>query len=791
MLPSPGSVVWIRQHRWTVERLDRREDATRLDVVGRDCRTTFVAPFDRPIAASAARRPRRVRRQAARARLLMLLAETGSHRSIVSAADAQVDLLPYQLEPALAIVSGARRVLIADEVGLGKTVQAGFAIAELQRRVPTMRALVLVPAAVRDQWMGELRERFGLTACPIQADVLRREAGTGRADDNPWRRRGLWLASTDFLKQPHVLDGLPPMRFDLLVIDEAHDVGGDSVRHDACRLLARRSRCVLLLTATPHSGDDRRFRRLATLGAIDLENDRLIVFRRRRADVAPGPGRRVRWHMVRPHDAERRLHDAFARFERAVLAARSADGSKSSGGRLLLSVFLKRALSTPTALARSIERRLAWLEASPDRRDEQWTQLGLAFEPPDTISADDAAALCGDSGLRPAAETLLLRRLLTVARSAIPHAAKLSRVRQLLARRGEPIIVFTEFRDSLDAIVGSLTAADRVATLHGGQSEEVRRGELNRFLIGAASVLIATDVASQGLNLQKASRWIVSFELPWNPARLEQRIGRVDRIGQTRAVHATLLVTRHSSEDRVLRNLARRTLAARACSGSETLPDLLPPAEPHVTAALLDDQPLPDLIAAPEVLQSTTAWQRPGRSVARATASRRACRQKRPGHGPPPHRMVRARDARLLSLIGGTRTLALVTVAVMTSGGSMLERHAFALSGPAHLLDAPALTPDVLRQVIGARLAPRLRRLQRWRDADAVRAMTLERALDVVDHRSRETQFGLFDGRAARQVAVDDRLLRLERYDSDRHLERTGGTVEMATPVVQILWTAR
>jgi superfamily II DNA or RNA helicase len=200
----------------------------------------------------------------------------------------------------MAMLAGRSRVLIADEVGLGKTVQAGLVIAELSRRDIALRIIVLAPAALREQWTDELRQRFRLPCLAADRAGLDALSRTGAFGDNPWQRSGIWIASPDFLKQQHVAAALPHDPWDLVVIDEAHAVCGESDRYEVVSQLAARSRRVLLLTATPHGGDEARFNRLVGLGKAGLEADdeRLTVFRRTRMEIGGRPKRRVRWHLV-------------------------------------------------------------------------------------------------------------------------------------------------------------------------------------------------------------------------------------------------------------------------------------------------------------------------------------------------------------------------------------------------------------------------------------------------------------------------------------------------------------
>jgi len=745
-LPAPGDVVWIRQRRWRVRRASRHRSVVRLDVFARHERLTFLAPFDRPSAVSAAGRPRRIRRQGALARLAHVLARAYGVRTLLSMVDANVTLLPYQLEPALAIVHGTRRVLVADDVGLGKTIQAGVVIAELMRRAPSCRILVLVPAPLAEQWAGELSRRFDVTARAVDRARLDAMVAAGGRGENPWRSSGVWIASLDYIKQPHVLAGLPPRPWDLVVFDEAHGVCGESERHAAADGLARRARHVLMLTATPHDGDERRFTRLTTLGRQD---DDLTVFRRTRSDLASAATRRVRWHHVALSAAERRVLDALGDFERSVLAA--AGAARREAALLLLSVFRKRAVSTMSALSVSLERRRAWLER-PDRDiAPDWVQPSLAFgdDGSDEIGNEDTQSLAAAVGLDPRQERAWLKRLCALATAATRDERKIARLAALLTKSSEPAVVFTEFRHSLEAVRRRIDAIRPVAVLHGGQTPVERAQQLNRFLDGSASVLLGTDVASLGLNLQR-SRWAISLELPWNPTRLEQRVGRIDRIGQTRDVHFTLLVADHDAERAVLARLARRTLVAQRTLGGDVLRSVQPDAALLCDAVIAGVPPGPPAADGPAVARCRR-WARPAR-VAAITLERRRRLAAR----------WRSRDAvqgrpGVVPLRHGPATC-VFSVPIVDGAGAPIEEHVVAVR-------LPHLTADVYstklitdaRNLAARHAMPHAARVQRWqRHRQQVSAATERAIVAAIDPETRlgEVQPGLFDRRALRAFEV-------------------------------------
>ena len=792
-LPVHGAVLWIRQTRWRVERARRDKDVVRLDVVNRTRRVTFLAPFDRPVPVAAAKRARWTRPQHALARLAGLLARTGSSRSVFAPVDANLEIFPYQLEPVLAVLSGARRVLIADEVGLGKTIQAGLILAELQRRHDALRALV-VPSAVRTQWRDELWQRFLIDAFPADAGSIDRLARSGPRSDDPWRRPGVWLASLDYLKQPHVRAALPSLPWDLLILDEAHGVCGDSARYAAAADLARRSRRVVLLTATPHSGDEARFARLLDLGGLPSAPDALVVFRRTRRELALPVTRRVRWQRVRLSLDEARLFDVLTAFERTVLQA--AGEPRRNAALLLLSVFRKRALSTAGALLASLERRLCWLEHVEGPREPDWRQGHLDFQDrSDDVSAEEELSLVADLGLAPDHERSWLRRLRDLARAASRQESKVAHVLSLVRRSAEPVAIFTEFRDSLSVLRERTLPIRSTVVLHGGMRPEEQQQQLASFLDGSASLLLATDVASQGLNLQSRCRWIINFELPWNPVRIEQRAGRVDRIGQRRRVHVTLLVAGHDAETGVLARLARRTLSAQQSFGEDILRATAPD-ERLLPAHVLAGAPLEPLQPPSRTISICRSWSRQAQAIARHVRRKRALarRWRAPAKSDGTCWTTTSRLPMLRALTG--RSVVLVfSVPLIDRSGGVVERRIVALRVDDRLATVlkNRRVLDVARQTAARVTAARARRLRSIRRDEAGRASTRERAIaDVLaaDRHREELQTGLFDHRAARAAERVARIRGGVRQDLQEQLRAFEDfvLVEVGRPVLDLVF---
>lgn len=561
--PRIGDRVHVRQRMWVVRDVDAHGSCRVVTLAGHSPEGQphtwqVLHPFDDIEPVAAAQRPRHVSARAWRRACVALLSEHAGCAALHAAVPAHLELLPYQLEPALAVVSGlGSRVLIADDVGLGKTLQALLCAAEMRARGFGSRVLVLCPAGLRDQWIEEAATRLHLPLVLMDQPSLRRLASTRPVEVNPWTIEPCVVSSIDFVKRPEVLPSVVSAGWDLVVVDEAHGCCGSSERHDAVSALARRAPFVLLLSATPHSGDEAAFAALSDLGALD---DNLLVFRRSRQDAGRNAGRRVHTTRVTPTGPERRMHAALAALTRAVHRERR---DLDPHVWLMLSLLHKRALSSPHALAASAERRLRLLQ---DAGGTTAAQLLLPWaDDTGELDSADAAPMWEAPALQDSEqERRLLQQVVDAARQAEGLEGKLRRLRRLLQVIREPVIVFTEYRDTLQHV--RTQVAPGAALIHGGLTREQRRAALEAF--PSAGVLLATDAAGEGLNLQAHCRTVINLELPWNPMRLEQRIGRVDRIGQRHRVHVFHLVAEGTGETRLLARLSARLRHAAARVGA-------------------------------------------------------------------------------------------------------------------------------------------------------------------------------------------------------------------------------
>src|SRR5258706_9445948 len=269
-----SDLVRARGSRWRVADVRLYERCQLLTLTGVDATNTrterrLLVPFDAVERIERRTRPTRISiglwRRACRA----LIADETPPGGLRCARRARIELLPHQLEPAMALVRGLGcRVLLADAVGLGKTIQAGLIVSELRALGAGDRVLILTPAGLRDQWVHELADRFKLDATILDAGGVGRSVAMLPVGVNPWRTTPIAIASIDYVKRPAVLASVAACRWDVLIVDEAHGVAGDSDRHAAAAALASRAPFVVLLTATPHSGDRRAFASLCSLGAL-------------------------------------------------------------------------------------------------------------------------------------------------------------------------------------------------------------------------------------------------------------------------------------------------------------------------------------------------------------------------------------------------------------------------------------------------------------------------------------------------------------------------------------------
>ena len=549
---EPGSLVVVRGERWLLINSASHGAATILTLEGRDPanasrRLRVIDPFDRARRITGAKLQRHPRRAVLRTALGAIV-DARPPAGLWTAAAASIDLWAYQLEPALAAVSGATRLFLADAVGLGKTIQAGLLLSELRERGWIEHALIVCPAGLRDTWKRELALRFGIGATILDQAAVADRVAALPPGMNPWAGRGVAIVSIDFIKRAEVLAALEGEPLDLLIADEAHHLTPGTDRGAAVARLASRATWCAMLSATPHSGDEAAFTYLQNIGA---RGDALRIFRRTRIDVGLATTRRCHALAVTPTPDEAVLFDALDQYTRAIWRDR---GRHDQAVKLIAITLSRRAASSALAIERTLSRRLQLIGttvAEPSQPLLPWD------EEDDTDRVEPHVAVSAPGLENAIEERAWLERLVRLARQC-SNGSKILRVSRLLERLREPTLIFTEFRDSLDALLKAMPRSRAAAAIHGGVSIDLRRYAVDAFNQGEVDVLVATDAAGEGLNLHHRCRLVVDLELPWNPLRLEQRVGRVDRLGQSRTVHAIRMFHRQTIEQRVLEHLELR-----------------------------------------------------------------------------------------------------------------------------------------------------------------------------------------------------------------------------------------
>lgn len=636
-----GMRVRLRDRLWEVEGVKGAGSEALLDLRRADerpgpRRLTVVAGLEPSLRAEPATELRfEVGNPVRLSELHNALALTMAHgrSDLLAVEHGRIDVEPYQLVPVLAAVRQPKaRLLVADDVGLGKTIEAGLILMELARRGRADRVLIACPAGLQDQWVDEMRFRFNLEFTKVDSRKwldLRRNYPT---TVSPWTAAPFAVSSIDYLKTNlTAIQAAPP--FDVVIIDEAHHVArsyageGRSAATDRSRLartLADHTRELILLSATPHNGYQESFASLLQLLSIHLAADdgrldpdmvKPYFVRRLKDDVARGnppqpisrrnPPQAIK---VSPTAREKEIHRRLRGHSKRVLRAlRDTDSYHVEA--FALEVLRKRALSSPHALRESLHRRaanlgVAKLDRTGRHRQEAFRQYrgDIALTETDLWETEElalsgVAAHLPEDDLRE--EQRLVRTLLDLVEAVTPaDDSKLTRLRGWLegfraGRRGDRVIVFTEYRDTLDYLEQNLGLGP-ILRVDGDLPLRKRREVLGKFAHTPSAILLATDAAGEGLNLQDACHVIVHYELPWNPNRLEQRNGRVDRYGQTHIVEISYLYLAETRDEEILQRLREKLADITRQLGSSS--DVLGVGgRSEVLDALLEDLPMEEL----------------------------------------------------------------------------------------------------------------------------------------------------------------------------------------------------
>lgn len=613
-VPEPGELVEVRRRQWLVSDVDphqpendsyRRQDLVTLESIEEDAGGEQISviwqiePGARILEKAGLPEVNGYDKNEQLESFLNAvrwgIATNVDRNNLLSPFRSGITIEDYQLDPLVRAINMARvNLLIADDTGLGKTIETGLVIQELLIRHRARTVLIVAPASDLTNWQREMHEKFGLKFQIIDSEFIknfRRERGI---QANPWTAFPYLIASMDWIKQGEgfrlLKDALPseisyPRKFDILVVDEAHNVAPSgrgayakaSLRTKAIQRLAPHFTHHLFLSATPHNGykesftsllellDNQRFARTVDPSESQLQQ---VMVRRLKRNITDKDGnpvfpkRELLPLEIDYTDEERHIHELLKEFMDERFAAVGQKGEWFGTGFVMM-LLKKRLFSSPSAFARTLEKyRLSLSEGRKrkfEKRDERslYDAIQRAQEDAaDEIEVEEAedevleknAGLAAQLSERE--EKILEELCVWAKRNSQSEDSKAKAILKWLDEHlkrpdgemnDERVILFTEFMDThtwLKTILANHGyGGETMMELHGSLSREDRDSVINAFQTkpGKASpvrILLATDAASEGINLHNFCKYMIHVEIPWNPNVMEQRNGRIDRHGQ-------------------------------------------------------------------------------------------------------------------------------------------------------------------------------------------------------------------------------------------------------------------
>lgn len=543
-------------------------------------------------------------------------ASSADVRNIQSPFRSGVDIEDYQLDPVVRAIQMPRvNLLVADDVGLGKTIEAGLTAQELILRQRVRRVLIVCPSSLQVQWYEQMRDKFGLDFRIVNRDLMRQLRRRRGLHINPWTHFPRLITSIDFLKRDRALnlfrevlpaqgESIYPRRFDLLIVDEAHNIapsgGGkyaiDSQRTRAIRFLAPHFEHKLFLTATPHNGYPESFtallelldsQRFARGVAPDKKQLQVVMIRRLKSELPPKwdgtPRFPVRHLEAIPVDytAQEQAMNRLLKEYGTLRRKGSQNQVELYATEFVLKLLKKRLFSSPAAFLTTLEQHERSLQEPKQTPSRPLTNgqpqapefnSGVRLTPPtvgilqrqweaneeDFVDDEDyeeftESAIASTSSLfreLTAQEQQYLDEMKALAEQASQRPdTKATELLNWINTHIRPdgnwskqrVIIFTEYRTTqkwlYDLLASQgLASEERLLTLYGGMNSEEREKVKAAFQaspeISQVRILLATDAASEGLDLQNHCFSLIHYEIPWNPNRMEQRNGRIDRHGQ-------------------------------------------------------------------------------------------------------------------------------------------------------------------------------------------------------------------------------------------------------------------
>ncbi|MFH8108108.1 MAG: helicase-related protein, partial [Candidatus Aenigmatarchaeota archaeon] len=527
----------------------------------------------------------------------------------------KIDPLPFQIEAVYGYILKLPKIrfLIADDPGAGKTIMAGLVIKELKLRRLARRILIVVPGHLKDQWIRELKEKFQETFTLIDRYSFRSLYG-----ENPWQKENQVITSIDFAKKEEILPSLSSVFWDLVIVDEAHKMAayryGDNLskteRYRLGEVLSRTSKNLLFLTATPHKGDPENFRLFldllepgffATSELIEesLKNrDNPLFIRRLKEDLKNFEGEPIftnrypKTIKFRLSDEEKILYNELSKY---VISQynRALKIDKKRNVAFALLILQRRMASSTYALFKSLERRKERLEKLLEETDYEKKSFIIELEEVEDYDEKERweeekkweTLTLAENKKELEEEIAIISELMNRAREILNNEkeVKLKELKKAIEeglkkikeiKGNEKILIFTESKDTLEYLVSKIKSwGYSVNFIHGGMSLEERIKAEKEFR-DHTQIMVATEAAGEGINLQFC-HIMINYDIPWNPTRLEQRMGRIHRYGQQKDVYMFNLVAEDTREGEVLSKILDKLEEIRNALGSDKVFDVI------------------------------------------------------------------------------------------------------------------------------------------------------------------------------------------------------------------------
>jgi SNF2 family DNA or RNA helicase len=527
----------------------------------------------------------------------------------------KIDPLPFQIEAVYGYILKLPhiRFLLADDPGAGKTIMAGLVMKELKLRGLAKRILVLVPGHLKDQWRREMKEKFQESFTVIDRGVFEAHHGV-----NPWQKENQVITSMDFAKREDILPSLASAEWDLAIVDEAHKMAayqyGTKVekteRYRLGEVISKTTNHLLFLTATPHKGDPENFRLFLDLlapgffaTAKDIEEslknrDNPLFIRRMKEDLRDFEGKPIftnrytKTIKFRLSDQEKELYNAVSRYVVTQYNKALSRGRRNIAFALL--ILQRRLASSTYALLKSLERRekkLTELLREPSYRPPEFELRNLEeiedYEEEERWKEEERWETLSVAENREELEREIetIRTLKEMALKIIESESevKLQQLKDAIEKGfqkikemngNEKILVFTESRDTMEYLVKKIQSwGYSVNYIHGGMKLD-ERIEAEKVFQHRTQVMVATEAAGEGINLQFC-HLAINYDIPWNPTRLEQRMGRIHRYGQRKDVYIFNLVTEDTREGKVLAKVLDKLNEIRNALGKDKVFDVI------------------------------------------------------------------------------------------------------------------------------------------------------------------------------------------------------------------------